>query len=106
MMVMIEQSSGSARVVAGTMAFGKPAPAPAVFEPIFTDEGFTMFVALCVILASITLVLAFVEAPGSGASKTFLPQKALFPLWKDGFETWHIWVGIHGFDGSYGTTAS
>ena len=42
----------------------------------------------------------------AAAQQTFLPQKSLCPLWKDGFETWHIWVGIHGFDGSYGTTTS
>ena len=22
--------------------------------------------------------------------KTFLPQKSYFPLWRDGFQTWHI----------------
>lgn len=24
------------------------------------------------------------------AAKTFLPQNSIFPLWKEGFETWHI----------------
>ena len=30
---------------------------------------------------------------------TFLPQKSIFPLWKDGFETWHIAVFLVGMLG-------
>lgn len=33
------------------------------------------------------------------ASKTCLPQNSLFPLWRDGFEAWHIWVFIVGLVG-------
>lgn len=32
----------------------------------------------------------------SASQQTFLPQKSLCPLWKDGFETWHIWVFLSG----------
>ena len=28
--------------------------------------------------------------PSDNTPKTFLPQKSYFPLWKDGFQTWHI----------------
>ena len=28
----------------------------------------------------------------SASQQTCLPQKSLCPLWKDGFEVWHIWV--------------
>ena len=28
--------------------------------------------------------------PSDNTPKTFLPQKSYFPLWKDGFKTWHI----------------
>jgi uncharacterized membrane protein YecN with MAPEG domain len=28
------------------------------------------------------------------STKTFLPQKTLLPLWKDGFETWHIAIFV------------
>ena len=30
----------------------------------------------------------------AAAPKTFLPQKSYFPLWKNGFETWHINVFV------------
>jgi|EP00322_Chrysochromulina_rotalis_P012282 uncharacterized membrane protein YecN with MAPEG domain len=78
------------------MVFGKPIPTPAGFEAIFTDDEYQMLIALCVMLASVVAFLSFVPAPGTGASKTFLPQKSLFPLWKDGFETWHITVFLVG----------
>jgi hypothetical protein len=32
-------------------------------------------------------------------TKTFLPQEALIPLWKDGFETWHIAFFLVGLTG-------
>lgn len=35
----------------------------------------------------------------SAASATCLPQASLIPLWKDGFETWHIAVFIVGLIG-------
>lgn len=30
------------------------------------------------------------------STKTCLPQQSIFPLWKDGFETWHIAVFLVG----------
>jgi len=29
-------------------------------------------------------------------AQTFLPQDSIFPLWKDGFQTWHIAVFLVG----------
>jgi hypothetical protein len=38
-------------------------------------------------------------AVAAAAAKTFLPQKSLIPIWKDGFETWHIFVFLVGLIG-------